>query len=410
MNASQILTLLLAKRSIFRNTRRTVLTVFLISFSLSAILFTDAFVNGTVATMVKGTTETFLGDAQIHRKGFREANDVDLYLENPSNIYRRIDQHEEITHFAPRVFMGGMLSSSENMVAGAIYGISPEKESQISKVKKAVIQGDYLSGKSQEILLGKEMIDLLEVDLGGRVVVTVSQANGGELSQALFRVSGIFSFSDRTMDSSMAFVNLAQGQSLLNIEGVHEIALRFDDIERGTDQSLSLWQDLNDDRLETLNWRDLLPKIDSIIAMSRYSTLMVSIIMYILVALGLINTMFMSIYERKTEFGILLAIGTRPAQLFKQIMIEGLLIGLLSAVIGLLIGGTIAYIGSVIGFDYTELEMSGVSLNEPIYLIIEPLNFALIALSTVAITLLACIYPAAHTANLLPSFAMRKTL
>ena len=97
-------------------------------------------------------------------------------------------------------------------------------------------------------------------------------------------------------------------------------------------------------------------------------------------------------------------------QLFKQIMIEGLFIGLISVSIGLIIGGAIAYAGSIIGFDYTELEMSGMPLNEPIYLIIDASNFALIACSTVAITLLACIYPAVHTANLLPSFAMRKTL
>ena len=410
MNESNFLTALLAKRSLFRNTRRTVLTVFLISFSLAAILFTDAFVNGTVATMIKGTTQTFLGDAQIHRQGFREANDVDLYLENPESIYQRIQNQPEVTHFAPRVLMGSMISSSENMVSGVVYGIEPEKESHIGKLKQAMIKGNYLSDNRQEILLGKEMLDLLDVDLGDRIVVTVSQANGGELSQALFRVSGVFSFSDRMMDSSMAFVNLAEGKSLLNINGVHEIALRFEDIEQSTNKELALWEALNDHELETLNWRELIPKIDSIIAMSRFSTLIVSIIMYILVALGLINTMFMSIYERKTEFGILLAIGTRPVQLFKQIMIEGLFIGLISVSIGLIIGGAIAYAGSNIGFDYTELEMSGMSLNEPIYLIIDASNFALIACSTVAITLLACIYPAVHTANLLPSFAMRKTL
>jgi len=241
-------------------------------------------------------------------------------------------------------------------------------------------------------------------------VVTLSQAHGGDLSQALFRVSGIFSFNERAMDTSMAFINLGQGQKLLNISGVHEVALRLQNLELADDKSLSFWQDLNNNLLETLNWQDLVPQLSSMLSMTKYSTLVVSIIMYVLVTLGLINTMFMSIYERQTEFGILLAIGTRPKQLFFQILSEGFLIGALSSLIGLILALIICYWGSVVGIDYTDLEMSGMTLNEPIYLILDATSFIGMALATLFITVVACIYPALDAARLQPSFAMRKTL
>ncbi len=403
------LTARLAKRSIFRNPRRTLLTILLISSSLVAILFTDAFVKGMVNTMVKISTQTFLGEGQIHQHGFREANDIDLYIKNSSSLYKQLDEIKEIKAYAPRILTGAMTSSSENVASAIIYGVDADREAQVSKLKQAMTQGTYLSGIEDEIVIGVQLADLLEVNLGDRLVVTVSQAHGGDLSQALFRVSGIFSFNERAMDIGMAFINLSYGQKLLNIKGVHEVALRLHHLEQADDMTLAFWQSLNSESIETLNWRALVPQLSSMLAMTNYSTLIVSIIMYLLVCLGLINTMFMSIFERKTEFGILLAIGTRSKQLFYQILLEGLLIGLISVIVGLVLALILCYWGSLVGIDYSELEMSGLTLNEPIYLIIDTTSFITLGLATLAVTIIACIYPALHATHLQPSFAMRKT-
>jgi len=412
----------LAKRNIFRNARRTVLTICLVACGLAALLFTDAFVRGMTTTMIKISTETFLGDAQIHQQGFREANDIDIYIEDTKALLSQLDNIPTIKAYSPRTLSGGMLASSENIAAALIYGIDADKEAELSKLKQAMKRGRYLSESgssdessgnkrtSNEILIGNDLAELLEVDLGDRIVVTLSQAHGGELSQELFRVSGIFHFNDRQMDKSMAFIHLAQGKSMLGIKGVHEVALRLQHTEQADDKSLDLWKTLNNTNLETLNWRELIPQLSSVLNMSSYSTLIASIIMFVLVALGLINSMFMSIYERHNEFGILLAIGTRPKQLFWQILLEGFFIGLLSLLVGLILGALLSYWKSVSGIDYSGSEMSGISLNEPIYLVINYLAFAKISLSVLVITVLSCIYPAIHAARLQPSFAMRKAL
>ena len=401
---------ILAKRSIFSNSRRTLLTVLLISCSLAAILFTDAFVRGMVNTMVKISTQTFLGEGQIHQKGFLAANDIDLYIKDPARLFQQLDDIEAIQAYAPRVLTGAMTSSSENVASAIVYGVDAVKEAKVSKLKLAMTQGNYLSGIDGEIILGEQLADLLEISLGDRLVITVSEAHGGDLSQALFRVSGLFSFNERTMDTGMAFINLSQGQSLLNISGVHEVALRLQHLEQAEDKDLAFWQILNNDEIETLSWQALIPQLSSMFAMTEYSTLIVSIIMYILVCLGLINTMFMSIFERQTEFGILLAIGTRSKQLFYQIMLEGFFIGLLSVVVGLFLAFIFCYWGAIVGIDYSAIEMSGMTLNEPIYLVLDATSFALMGSATLAVTLIACIYPALHAAGLQPSFAMRKTL
>jgi len=131
----------LAKRSIFRNTRRTLLTVLLISCSLAAILFTDAFVRGMVETMVKISTQTFLGEGQVHRVGFREANDIDLYIEDTTALYQQLNATKAIQAFAPRILTGAMTSSSENVASAIVYGVDAAKEAKVSKLKLAVTQG-----------------------------------------------------------------------------------------------------------------------------------------------------------------------------------------------------------------------------------------------------------------------------
>jgi len=400
----------LAQRNIFRNTRRTALTICLIASGLAALLFTDAFIRGMSVSMIKTSTETFLGDAQIHHQGFREANDIDVYLKKNLQLYKQLENIEQIKNYAPRVMAGAMLSSSENVTSVIVYGVDAQKESQVSQLKQAMIKGSYLADKKAEIIIGDDLADLLEVDLGDRLVITVSQAQGGDLSQELFRVSGIYHFADRFMNKGLAVINLMQGQKLLNINGVHEIALRFNHVQQASDFSLKLWADLNNTELETLSWRQLVPQLSSMLDMSQYSTLIVSIIMSVLVALGLINSMFMSIYERHYEFGILLAVGTRPRQLFWLILLEGFYIGLLSVVAGVLFGGLISYWKSVTGIDYSGTEFSGISMSDPIYLIIDILEFVKISGFILMITVLSCVYPAFHAARLLPSIAMRKAL
>lgn len=402
----------LALRNVFRNGRRTALTVGLIACGLAALMFTDAMVKGMSHAMVNIATSTFLGQAQVHRQGYREHNDVDLYIGEGEQLLQALVATDVVAVAAPRVISGAMLASSENVAAAAVYGIEPIAEAKLGKLKNAMIQGEYLRGDLEtELLLGDKLADLLEVELGDRVVVTVSQAQGGELSQELFRVSGMFRFNDRMLDQNLAFIGLGRGQKMLGIEsGYHEVALRFNDEE----ERVFPWQQFNGDKfnseLETLGWQQLIPQLSGVLEMSNYSTLIVAGILFVLVSLGLINSMFMSIYERQYEFGVLLALGTRRSQLFWQILWEGFFIGLLSALVGLVFGGGISYWKSITGIDYSNLEMTGVTLQEPIYLILSWQQFTLMPLVILLMTICACIYPAVHAARLQPTEAMRKTL
>jgi len=410
----------LALRNVFRNQRRTWLTVGLIACGLAALMFTDAMVRGMSRSMIQIATGTLLGDAQIHLQGYRQNDDVDLFIRHSDALVQSLRQDPAVKVAAPRVVTGAMLASSENVAAARVYGVEPAAEAQLGKLQLALVQGQYLGGEqATELLLGYQLAQLLTVELGDRVVITVSGIHGGELSQELFRVSGLFRFNDRLLDQNLAFINLPRARQLLGMQsGVQEIALQFNAPLDGRSHEPGApvfdWAGYNGnwqgETLETLGWQKLIPELSGVLEITHYTTLIVAAILFVLVSLGLINSMFMSIYERQYEFGVLLALGTRRTQLFWQIVYEGVCIGIISALAGMLLGGLLCWWKALTGFDYRNLEMSGVTLQEPIYPVLHWSQFSVLPLVIVLMTVTACLYPAVHGARLQPTAALRKTL
>lgn len=406
------LILRLALRNIFRNVRRTLLTILLVGSGVAALIFTDGLMIGMVDMMTGKVTGTWLGDAQVHAPAFRESMDVADYIAEPGDIVERLRQDPDVAAVARRTLSGGMVASSNNVAPSIVIGVEPAHEKEISRLREALIEGQYLEpARSDDIMIGFKMADLLEVELGDRIVVTLAEAESGEMAQALFRVSGILRFNDRSMDKEMAFLSLHEGQKMLGIgQGVHEIAIRF---KADADQALTLERlqaALGESGTELLGWKDLMPEISAMLVMYDFSTLIIGAILFFLISFGLINSMYMSIYERHYEFGVMLGLGTRTRKLFLLIICEGLLIGLFGAAFGAVAGGLVNYWTSIVGIGFDGAEIAGLMMDEPIKTILRIQQFTVIPIYIVALTGLACIMPALHGARLRPADALRRAL
>lgn len=406
-----MLTLKLAWRNLFRNTRRTVLTVALIAFSLTAMILTDAIIKGMVNVMVDSVTHTLAGEAQVDRKGFRDAWDTDLMLDHSSQLEQEIASSPAVAGYAPRVIAGAMVSSSYNVASGVLYGVDPDKELKVSRIRDAVIRGQYLSGKPGEILLGSDMADLLEVKLGDRIVITSAQPGSGELAQALYRVSGILHFGSREYDNRFVFVNLPQARTMLGMtDQSQQIAIRFKDPEDARNPALPLFKKLNQGNIEAVSWLEANPEVASILGMTGFSSLIVGLILFLLASLGVINSMFMSIYERIYEIGVIKAIGTKPADLMRLVLAEATLIALISCVFGLALGYGLGTWFSTHGVPMGDYELSGVVLSDNIMTVLAPYQFIDFPVYVILLTVIAAIYPAWFAARLVPAEALQRSL
>ena len=407
-----MLTFKLAIRNLFRNTRRTILTAILISFSLMALIMADGLILGMKDLLVSSLTKNLVGEAQLHRKGFRDNFDVDLYFTGTDDLVADLRGRPEVTEVASRVLSGGMVSSSYNVATGMVFGIDAEAEARIGNIKKAIIEGQYLTGERGEIMLGRPMAELLEVSLGDRIVITLSEADGGDLSQALFRVSGIYYFGLREIDHNTVFINADQARQAVGIsaDASHELVMVFEDSSVSREKTSTVFDDFNNEQLELKSWMELNEDIAIMLELFGLSTLIIGSILFLLASLGVINSMFMSIYERLYEFGVARAIGTTPWQLAQLILCEALLLGIGSCLFGGVIGyGLISYT-TLHGLPLGEFEMSGIALSGNIATQMQLSQFTELPLYIILLTLVAALYPARFASKIVPTEALSRSL
>lgn len=407
------LTWKLALRNIFRNKRRTFLTLLLISMTLAILIFTDGYMRAMSDVMIRSATRLYPGDGQIHQAEYLIDRDGEKVIADVAGHINKIEQSPLISSYSLRAQDFGMVSSTANNLAVQVVGIDADLEASVSKLKLSLVAGDYLSndGGAAQILIGEPLAELLEVDLGDRLVVSLNNYELQDIDQRLFRVSGIFRTNSKFFDEGLVFVQLPVAQDMLGIgSSVHEIAFNFYEEGLSGDKSLPLWQELSSTNTKAEGWTTLMPDLASMIGMFDFSMLIVGGILFTVAILGVVNAMFMSIYERTYEFGVIIAIGTRRNSVFALIMIEGLLLGLVSLIVGVLLGALfVVWVGSI-GIDYGSMDISGVALAEMIRPALNMTQFTELPFAVLVMTLLACIYPAIHAARIIPATALHKSL
>jgi ABC-type lipoprotein release transport system permease subunit len=402
----------LAWRNLFRNKRRSFIAGTAIGIGLAALIFVDALVLGMQKNMIDAATATFLGQGRIQRRGFRDTQQADLTVNRLDSIIPQLEKEPILERFAPRVLSFAMISSPSDVSAIQLVGIDPILEKPVSEIDESIVEGSYFSGDDErDIVLGRKLADTLKVTLGDRLVVTVSQAGSGDLSQELFRVSGIFRFNISEMDKGMAFVRIEKAQEMLGLDGnIHEIALVFTNQDYGGDPDLPFWNTYSRYGNEAMGWPAVMPQLKAVFELARFSTYLTGLILFGVVALGIINTLFMSLHERIFEFGILRAVGTRPSSIVKLVTFEAGALAALSIFMGCILGFIVTYVIAQTGIDYTGIEYSGITFRKLIYPVLNIRQFIEYPIWVFLFTVLVGLYPACYAARLSPAAAIRRSL
>jgi len=400
----------LAWRNSLRNKRRTVLAGLAIGIGLASLIFVDALILGMSQSMSRTATATLLGEGQIHCAGFRDTLEVEKTIVQSDALLRALDAEGVIEVAAPRIVSFAMVSSPANASSVLLYGIAPEREARLSRMDEAMVLGDYLATSDEDrIMIGHKLAEILEVGVGDRVVATLAQAGTGDLSQGMFRVGGIFRFNIREMDGELAFVTLTRAQKMLALGGrIHEIAFQFNQ-EMPADSTF--WNQYSQDGNEALRWQEILPEIAFAIEYAEFGILILGVILFGIVSLGIMNTLFMSLYERMFEFGVLRAVGTRPLRMVLMILCEAAVLSLVSILIGSVLGFGLCSFFAGHGIDlYSGLEYGGITLTEPIFPVLKVYQYYRYPFYLFVFTVLVGLYPAVYAARIRPAKAMQRSL
>jgi ABC-type lipoprotein release transport system permease subunit len=406
------LALKLSWRNVLRNKRRSLIAGVAIGVGLAALVVTDAITLGMQEAMLHSATGSFMGEAQIHADGFRETMAVEKTIHRSDQVLAQLESDSLISRYAPRVLTLGMASSAANVTTVTMVGVDPERETRLSEMDEALVEGHYLDPSApRDLLIGSGLADLLEVNLGDRVVLTAAQAHSGELSQELFRVSGIFHLNVTEIDRMIVYVNLTTAQRILGLgNDIHQVAFGFHDIDDAGRTEKAFWSRFTQPGNEAVGWRTLLPGLSAAFELVAVQMIIIGLILFGIVSLGIMNTLFMSLYERMFEFGVLRAVGTRPGAMARLVILEAVWLGVIGVAFGVALAAVSVWILSYTGIDYSGVEFAGATMRELLYPVSHPSQYTLYPVIVFTLTAAVGLYPALYAAKLTPAAAMRRAM
>ncbi|MBX2796365.1 MAG: FtsX-like permease family protein [Myxococcales bacterium] len=406
----------LAARNLARNMRRTVITLAAIAFGLSMIHLMINLQTGQYRDMITAGISTLAGHVVVQAEGYQEEKDADLVVTDADAVTEMFSTTFPDAVVAPRMFIGGLLNSPTNSVGVALSGGIPSAESAVQDLDDKVKEGTWLEDDDPRgLLIGAGLAKSLGVGVGDKVVYMGQHGDAEDMTSKLFRVKGIFKTGAAELDGFVALAHLDATRELYGAGDVaHQVTLHLPDPDTSDAATATSKEGLaGRDGIEVLSWQEAIPEIGAMIELDRSSGDIFLTILGLIVTMGVLNTVLMSALERTREFGVMLAIGMRPVQIARVILLEGALLGVLGALLGLVGGLLISYPLVVYGLDYTEylggesFESGGVVVSAIMKGEINPVRMMSYTVGAVVFTTLAAIYPAIHVARLKPVDAMR---
>lgn len=341
----------IAALNLRRNRNRTLVGVLTIAIGLVAYLLAGGFIEWIFENMRESTIRSQLGHIQIVKPGYFEKGIADPYnylLPASSQEFETIKLFPEVTSVAQRLAFSGLISHGDTTVSFIGEGIEPDKEKLISS-HIHIRSGSNLSEANQRrVLIGNGLAKKLGVNPDDTVVILVTAANGTP-NAIEAKVSGTFFTAAKEFDDNALRLPLDITRKLMRVQSSTSWVLLLNNTQETLRVTTQLRSTLKNSKFEIVPWSDLADFYNKTVVLFGKQIDLVRYIIAIIIILTISNTQTMSVLERTTEIGTILAVGLHRSGILRMFIIEGTLIGSIGGVFGIFLGIGIAEIISVVG-------------------------------------------------------------
>jgi ABC-type lipoprotein release transport system permease subunit len=399
----------MARRNVWRSRRRTVLTVGAMSLALAVLIGYAGLIEGYIADMERSIVGVEVGDVQVLAAEYRDNPSIETVIEDPEGVLRGLDAAGFPA--APRLLAFGLAAAGDSSAGASFRGVDLERDAKVSAVGTHVLAGRWLEAEDPKgVVVGKRLAHALGVGPGSELLV-LSQGMFGSLAYQLFTVRGVLAAISDATDRSGVFMTAEAFRRLMDLEqGVHQIIVRRPPevaLEAAAARVRAIAPATDD--VET--WRQLSPTLASMLDSARSVVLVAFAIVYLAVAILILNAMLMSVFERVREFGVLKALGAGPFDVLRLIYLESALQAGLAIAIGLALGIPLLLYLARVGIDLAGLagvSVIGMAMSATMRAEISAAVFAGPLATLVVMTFVAVLYPALKAAWIQPVEAMRQ--
>jgi lipoprotein-releasing system permease protein len=385
----------------------TVISIAGVAAGVASLIIALAITNG----MRRDLQDRLLG-SMAHVQLMRISSDG---IRDWRSLTARLQQLPHVKAAAPGLYEQVLISHGARSGGALIEGVIPSQENRVSDLLTSVTLGsakplDAAAGEitPPPIVIGYDLADTIDAKVGTTVLVTSPQ---GELTPLglipkfqRFRVAGIFHSGFYQYDSSMAFTGLADAQRLFGEpDVVSVISFKVDDLDRADQIGRTIEQAAGAGFMTT-NWMEQNRPLFRALKLEQVVTFIVIGLIVCVAALNILTALTMMVMEKNRDIAVMMSFGVRPAQVRLIFLMQGLLIGFTGTILGLIAGYALSWIGGHYRFIHLSAEVYS----------IDYLPFAarwtdglIVAGVSLAVSLLATLYPSSSAARILPAEALR---
>ena len=386
----------LAWRNIWRNKRRTWITLAAIGFAVFFSCTMKSSQLGSYARMIDNVTRFYTGYIQVHAKGYWEEKTLDETFEAPETLQPDISKLQYVEEVAPRLESFALASYLQKTKGALVLGIDPTREDHLTNLAKKLISGAYLEADDKSVLMSEGLAKYLKMSVGDTLVM-ISQGYRGINSAAKYPVKGIVKFPAPDLNGQLIYLPLKEAQWFYGAENrLTSLALVIEHADLTDHVIGDISNMINMDEFEVMGWREMLPELIQQIEVDYIGGQIMAFILYVVIAFGIFGTFLMMANERKYEFGILMAIGMKRFKLQAVVFIETIIIAVSGTILGIMLGLPIIvyYYFNPIRFTGEYAEMFEKFGMEPIMpFSMAPEVFTSQAITVLIITSLLALYP-----------------
>jgi putative ABC transport system permease protein len=217
-----------------------------------------------------------------------------------------------------------------------VIGIEPEKENKVSKLSEKLIAGKYLADSDKSIMLAEGLAEYLKLKLNDTVIL-LGQGYEGNMAAGKYPIKGIVHLAVPEMNKEMAWLPMVQSQIFLSTGARYtSIAIMVDSRNTVGAIKQKIVSETKGLGYEVMTWDEMIPEIEQFFQLKMGQNVIMSGILYLVIAFGIFGTILMMLNERMHEFGILIAIGMRKAKLSIVVVMEMVLMSVVGTILGIL--------------------------------------------------------------------------
>ena len=326
----------LAWRNLWRNKRRTIITVTAIMFAVLAAVFMQSINRGSYEVMIDRMVSFNTGYIQVQDYRFDDESSLDNSFYYDEELRDKVlNADGRIDKIVPRIETF-MLAANDVSTRGAVVlGIDPDKEHEFNEIRNILAEGRFFESGEQSVVLGQGMANRLQLSVGDTLAL-MGQGRFGMSASGLFEITGIVDHPIRDFNNQVVYLPLDIAQELLSADDHVTSVLITLQNERHTDPvAASLKSELDGGELVVYTWPELMPEILELMEMDLAVPRLLTVVLYIVIGFGFFGTVLTMTMERLKEFGVLLSIGLKRLGLASILFLETLLFSLMGVLFGL---------------------------------------------------------------------------